>query len=388
MNKESNTGKYFIHFRDSIPKSADLASGFTQDTGLTLISSNLLYSGKKRLINNYEAQFYDNLNIALATLDENQLENISKNIHIKAIYPEKRTKTIAIEADFAKKADNWGIKRLGTLNTVLVGQDVKIAVLDSGIDKNHPLLKHAIVASYNCIDPGETTTDYWGHGTHVAGIICSKPHDGLKIGVAPACKIYVGKVLNNVGNFQDDSWIIDGINWALDNNCQLINLSLGRPPNKNGIDPNFEKIITKARRRGCLVVAGVGNDSIRVSRIPKFKPIYAPANCSYALAVSAIDSKEALYPSANRSIADDQQIDFIAPGVSIFSTFPQYLNIRGFAHITGTSMATAYITGLLALYIGKFPKYSINEILGKFKNSTGISIRDIDRGHGVPSIME
>ncbi|MEN8615249.1 S8 family peptidase [Dehalogenimonas sp. THU2] len=226
----------------------------------------------------------------------------------------------------------WGIDRIDASlawNTS-TGSGVKVAVLDTGIDLTHPDLN--VAGSYNAINSRKSANDDNGHGTHVAGTIGANNNDFGVVGVAPGVTLYAVKVLDRSGS----GWvsdIIEGIEWCMVNDIQVINMSLGSASEST----IFHKTVTDAYEAGIIIVAAAGNDGDGLNQ-----PEY-PAAWPEVIAVSATDKSDGLaYFSTFGS-----QIELAAPGFAIESTYKG----GGYATMYGTSMATPHVTGVVALVI-------------------------------------
>ena len=205
---------------------------------------------------------------------------------------------------------------------------VVIAVLDTGIDKEHEDLVGKVIAEVNFTD-SPTADDIYGHGTHVAGIIAAAANNGVGIaGMAYDCRLMNVKVADDCGIFYN-SVVAKGVRWAVEHGANVINISLFDAESSR----NLEEAIDYAWSRGVVVVAAAGNCiGTKVSY---------PAYYSNCLAVAATDSDDCL---ASWSSWGDW-VDLAAPGVDIYSTLPgdQY------GSKSGTSMAAAHVSGLAGL---------------------------------------
>lgn len=217
---------------------------------------------------------------------------------------------------------------------------IKIAILDTGIDPAHPDLKNKLVGNKNFTDSG-SSDDFYGHGTHVAGIAAAETDNGLGVaGVGYNCSLMNVKVLNDSGGGYY-SWIAKGIEWATDQGAKVINMSLGAKQKSRAL----EDAVNYAWIHGVVVVAAAGNDG-------NPSPNY-PAKYENCLAVAATDSKD---QKASFSQYGDW-VDVAAPGVDIFSTFPiddfvlrdKYGKEYYYDFGSGTSMATPFVSGLAGL---------------------------------------
>jgi thermitase len=205
---------------------------------------------------------------------------------------------------------------------------VVIAVLDTGIDKNHEDLAGKVIAEVNFTD-SPTTNDVYGHGTHVAGIIAAAANNNLGIaGLAYNCCLMNVKVADDQGRF-DSSIAAKGVIWAVEHGAKVINISLvSMEPS-----PRLEEAISYAWSQGAVVVAAAGN-------LVGTKVVY-PAYYSNCLAVAATDSNDCV---ASWSSQGDW-VDVAAPGVDIYSTLPG----NRYDSRSGTSMAAAHVSGLAGL---------------------------------------
>ena len=236
------------------------------------------------------------------------------------------------EVDPAVKEIPWGVKRVNAAAAwdYSAGQGVKVAVIDTGVDFTHPDLAANYVGGYNAIVSTASPMDDQGHGTHVAGTIGAVQDLKGVVGVAPKASLYAVKVLDKNGSGQY-SWIVAGIEWAIKNRMQVINMSLGGGSGTEAL----KQVMTKAKAAGIAVVCAAGNDS---------GPVNFPAKYPEAIAISASDSSDRLASFSSRGA----EIVIIAPGVSIYSTRKG----GGYATMSGTSMACPHAAGLAALAIG------------------------------------
>ncbi len=241
----------------------------------------------------------------------------------------------------------WGLQATNVLASSSSGQGIKVAVLDTGFDFNHPDFIGRSIISKSFIE-GQEVQDKNGHGTHCIGTACGtrQPVQLPRYGVAYNSEIYVGKVLSNQGRGPDGG-ILEGIEWALVNECQIISMSLGgRTQVNEPYSPIYEAVAQRALRRGTLIIAAAGNDSNRASG--RIVPVARPANCPSIMAVAALDSQLRIANFSNRGInPEGGQVDIAAPGVGVYSS---WLMPTQYRTISGTSMATPHVAGIAALY--------------------------------------
>ncbi|MFA4880329.1 MAG: S8 family peptidase [Candidatus Doudnabacteria bacterium] len=224
----------------------------------------------------------------------------------------------------------WGVDQIDAELAwgTSTGSGVKVAVVDTGIDLSHPDLK--VWGGINTINPRKGYNDDNGHGTHVAGTIAAINNEIGVIGVAPTASLYAVKVLNSQGSgFLSD--IIEGLDWCINNEIQVVNMSLGTSSNVQ----SFQDAVKKVYDAGIIQVAAAGNSYGGA--------VGYPAAYSEVIAVSATDITKTI--ASFSSIGPE--VELAAPGVSIPSTW------KGGAYKTasGTSMAAPHVTGTVALAI-------------------------------------
>lgn len=246
----------------------------------------------------------------------------------------------------------WGVQAVGALASPFTGKDIKVAILDTGIDASHPDFTGRIVDSRSFVS-GETVEDLQGHGTHCAGTaIGGTRQPGVpRYGVAPEAGLCVGKVLNNAGSGAERN-IIAGMNWAIDIGCEVISMSLGAPVGEGGrASLLYERAARRALDNGCLIVAAAGNESNR--DFGSISPVGSPANAPSILAVGAVDPffKPASFSNGGIN-PDGGNIDLVAPGTNVFSTVPVPRRYRA---LNGTSMACPHVAGVAALWAESNP---------------------------------
>jgi len=224
--------------------------------------------------------------------------------------------------------------------------EIKIAILDTGIDQDHPDLVGKLVAADNVnLTNSRTVDDLYGHGTHVAGIAAAETDNGEGVaGVGYNCSLLNVKVLNDRGSGRY-SWIAYGIIWAADSDAQVINMSLGG----YSYSDTLEDAVNYAWNKGVVLAAAAGNDGISDKLYPA-----AYANC---IAVAATDDDDQRVDEPGWWASNyGTWVDVAAPGLYIYSTIPNHdSRIWGMPDETpydygsGTSMATPHVAGLAAL---------------------------------------
>jgi thermitase len=225
--------------------------------------------------------------------------------------------------------NQWALGKIGVseLWDTSTGNEVLVAILDTGIDDEHQELAGQVSAEVDFTN-SSSPSDRHGHGTHVAGIIAAK-RDGTDVtGIAYDCSLLNVKIADDTGSCRMTA-LIEGINWAVDSGASVINISIEfREPS-----PELAEAINYAWSQGSLVVAAAGNNGDGTS-------VY-PACYDHCLAVAATTQNDELAPLSNHS----DWVDVAAPGFSIYSTVPD----NGYSYKSGTSFACAYVSGLAAL---------------------------------------
>ena len=372
---DETTGRYIITFReDAVTEGLDLLS---DQTGIRGLANAADFPDSALDFGEIEAAggaVFPTLGIAVVTLDEGGFSSVmtsaGEDSAILAIEPESifyaieeglsvdylqgyrdavnhlyEKATTTDEADIQKQvcfADDteftWGLKATKAMKSLLTGNGMKVAVLDTGMDLLHPDFAGRSIVSQSFV-PGEAVQDGMGHGTHCIGTACGfKDINGRRYGIASESTIYVGKVLSNAGSGAT-GWIIAGMEWAIANGCQVISMSLGNTDRNPSIA--YENVGRRALKNGCLIVAAAGNHGP--------KPVGQPANSPSIMAVAAVDSclKVAEFSSPS-GVFPGCKVDIAAPGVKVYSSLP--VDKGRYAAWNGTSMATPHVAGIAALY--------------------------------------
>jgi subtilisin len=372
---DETTGRYIITFRDdAVIEGLDLLSDQTGIRGLAnaadfpnsaLDFSQMAAAG---------GAVFPTLGVAVVSLDAGGFSNImtsaGEDSAILAIEPERTFYAIGdgLSIDYLRgyrdAVDNlyekathtevaeiekqecfaddikftWGLKATKVMKSLLTGNGIKVAVLDTGMDLQHPDFAGRSIVSQSFV-PGETVQDGNRHGTHCIGTACGfKDLNGRQYGIAHKSTIYVGKVLNNAGSGQS-AWILAGMEWAIVNGCQVISMSLGNTvPTPSTA---YETVGRRALQNQCLIIAAAGNHGPRTVGQPANSPsIMAVAALDNCLPVPIFSSPSGVFPGA--------KVDIAAPGVKVYSTIP--MDKGRYAAFNGTSMATPHVAGIAALY--------------------------------------
>ena len=245
------------------------------------------------------------------------------------------------------------------------GEDVKIAVVDSGCDLDHPDLAENLLPGYNFINKNNIPEDDNSHGTHATGIIVASNNDIGMIGVAPKAKIIPVKVLDSKGAGDLEN-VVKGIRWAVDNGADIISMSLGCPRPIQ----NIRKAIQYAESKGIPVFCAAGNAG-------KTKEVFYPANYPETIAIGSIDETLTRSDFSNTG----ENLDFMAPGGKIFSTIPD----NWYGYMSGTSMACPFVAGIAALCLSYQRKKYPNKPLFGYQSYVDILKKHVVSTIGVDS---
>ncbi|WP_425246177.1 S8 family peptidase [Streptomyces sp. NEAU-NA10] len=272
----------------------------------------------------------------------------------------------------------WGLQAIRVNRTNLTGRGVKVAVLDTGVDTDHPDLVGCIEETMSFV-LGETVEDGHGHGTHCIGTVAgpANPQQGPRYGVACEARILAGKVLSNTGTGTDGN-ILAAMAWAVARGARVISMSLGARVRKGELFPQtYEILAMRALERGTVIVAAAGNDS---SRPQDIEPVSRPANCPSILAVGALEKAIAPAFFSNGGInAQGGEVNIAAPGWQVRSAAPD----GGYQEMSGTSMATPHVAGVLALLAQANPNASAADLIAALKSGAfplAHPVRDVGAG--------
>ena len=255
----------------------------------------------------------------------------------------------------------WGLYKTGVLSSPLSGKSIRLAIIDSGIDLSHPDFQGRNI-SYSSFCSDETVEDLNGHGTHCAGIACSNvPMPGdLRYGIATNADLFVGKALSTKISGTPrgkDSNVLAAINWAVENGCNIISMSLSTPVAEGTpFSQIYENLAKTLLDSGILIVAAAGNNSFRnFVNGPILNPVNHPANCPSIMAVGAVTSTMEVANFSARGTNDPStggSIDIVAPGVEITSSWSTMAthDPNRYLVLSGTSQATPHVSGIAALY--------------------------------------
>lgn len=248
-------------------------------------------------------------------------------------------------------ARQWALNRIGAPQAwdISTGRpEVIVAVIDTGINRNHEDLAGRVTEGYNFVNNTSNAMDDQSHGTFGAGVIAAAGDNGLGVaGMCWQCKVMPIKVLNSQGAGRTD-WAARGVRWAVDRGAKVINMSLGGL----GASQAEHDAIKYAVSKGAIVIAAAGNEAADGN------PIEYPAAFEEVTAVGATDINDARAFFSNFG----SYLDLSAPGVNIVSTGADD-NLNGYGTESGTSFSAPYVSGLVALVWSVNPGLSDREVM-------------------------
>ncbi|MYR82403.1 S8 family serine peptidase [Streptomyces filamentosus] len=251
------------------------------------------------------------------------------------------------------------------------GTGTKVAVLDTGADTEHPDLKGRITASENFTDSADTD-DRQGHGTHVASTVggSGTASDGKNKGVAPGADLLVGKVLNDSGSGAA-SWIIAGMQWAVDNKADVVSMSLGSAEPTDCTDPMSLAATELGKNKDTLFVVAAGNLG------PSLNTVSSPGCAPGVLTVGAVDRDDSTANFSSRGpaiVSHTLKPEIAAPGVAISAAAAGGRGSQAYRSMSGTSMATPHVAGAAAVVKQRHPDWTAQQIKAALVSSASSAV--------------
>jgi len=273
---------------------------------------------------------YSIISAVACSLPQMAIDALKRNPKIAYIEPDGKVQITQEELP-------WGVDRIdaAVVHPYNKGTGVKVAIIDTGIDYNHPDLDANYKGGYDFVNDDAFPMDDNGHGTHCAGIVAAEDNKEGVIGVAPEAWLYAVKVLDRTGSGYTSD-VISGIQWAITNKMDVISMSLG----SDYYNSALQAACDAAYDAGVLVVAAAGNDYQRRGRT-EVDTVDYPARYDSVIAVGATDNTDTKASWSSTGSA----LELAAPGVSIYSTYWDNTYATG----SGTSMACPHVTGTAAL---------------------------------------
>ncbi len=255
----------------------------------------------------------------------------------------------------------WDVSK-GDMKTV-------IAVIDTGVDMNHPDLKSKLVKTWNVFTKSADVKDMQGHGTHCSGIAAAAVGNGEGVaGVAPNCGLMMVQVLDSNGGGSEQS-IADGIVWAADNGAKVMTMSLGLYKKSKVVEDALQYALDK----DIVLVASAGNNNAQND--PTTAP-HLPSTYPGVIEVAATDNQDKKASFSNWGTT----VSVAAPGVNILSTVP-----GGYKTMSGTSMASPFAAGVAGLIRSQHPEWNREQVRKALEASVAdLGDKGFDKyfGHG------
>ncbi|MBD3676007.1 MAG: S8 family serine peptidase [Planctomycetaceae bacterium] len=275
---------------------------------------------------------YKTVPVLSAEVPKAALPGLLRNPGVAFVEPDLQVSINDLELD-----NSWGVKKIGSEPSHLAGDKgtgVKVGVIDSGIDYNHPDLAERYAGGYDFFNNDNDPMDDRGHGSHVAGTIGASDNGFGVVGVAPEVQLYALKVFGATGSgyFSD---VIAAVEWCMENNIQVTNNSYGASGHPGA---TVQAVFDNAASLGMLHCASAGNSGSGTDTVGY------PAKFSSVIAVAATTSSDTR--ASFSSTGPD--VELAAPGTSITSTLPG----GGYGGKSGTSMASPHVAGAAALLLG------------------------------------
>ncbi|MFS0656431.1 S8 family peptidase [Bacillus sp. 179-C3.3 HS] len=282
----------------------------------------------------------EQIDVMKVSLNDVSKEKLEQTKEVTFIEEDQKAKTNRQSVPYGIKS----IKAQKVHKRGYAGQNVKIAVLDSGIDAKHEDLHVTGGVSFVPTE-SDPLVDPHEHGTHVAGTIAALDNKVGVVGVAPKASIYSVKVADQNGDGYY-SWIVQGIQWAIENDMDVINISMGGANESEAL----KEAVDAAYEKGILIVASAGN----AGSYGSLNTIDYPAKYSSVMAVASVDQRN--QRAFDSSVGEEVEVS--APGVATLSTIPG----NEYGYKSGTSMASPHVAGAAAVILSKHPNLTNEEV--------------------------
>lgn len=295
------------------------------------------------------------------------IAGISRDRRIARVQPNYLYTTLG-EADAGDPAQYvLGKLDIAQAHALATGGDIRIAIIDSSIDADHPDLQGTVVARFDAVKTPDRPDR---HGTAMASAIAAH---GRLTGIAPAARLLAARAFDPAAAGATRSTtarLLDSLQWAASSEARIVNMSFAGPA-----DPRLRDMLVAARRRGMVLIAAAGNAG------PTAAPAY-PAAYPEVIAVTATDSEDKLFAQANRG----PHVAIASPGVGILVAAPNAV----YDVTSGTSVAAAHVSGLAALLLERHPRLTpdtLQSALMRSARDLGEPGRDVDYGAGLANAL-
>ncbi|MBX9955684.1 S8 family serine peptidase [Peribacillus simplex] len=252
---------------------------------------------------------------------------------------------------YDKQMESWGYKSLNIQGNKVHKRIIKIAIIDSGIDKSHPDIKGIVTKEYNAINPNNEIIDDTGHGTAVAGIIGAiDDKKGIR-GVSKSSNLEIYSIKAFENSYSNEEIIKKALRWAIDQNVDIINFSAGA----SKANMELEKLIIEAINKDIFIISAAGNKFNNELQFPAYLP--------NVISVGAVNNE---YKQVSGTVI--KGVDFVGLGKGILTTFPQ----KNYNFLGYTSSSTAFVTGIVSDLLSQFSEFEVyhhDEIISILKDS-------------------
>ncbi len=330
----------------------DMVVGFnSKSNNNILVENNIAFATKL-------VKKFSNLNSIVVKVKLNSLNDFYNhwisNTFVDFIEPDVLYSVNSIPND-PYWSNQWGSQRIQTdlaWNIESGNQSVLVAVIDTGIDYNHPdLINQYVPLGYDWVNNDTDPMDDHYHGTHVAGIIAGTINNTIGIAGTANVSIMAEKFLDSSGSgYSTDA--ANAIIHAVNQGADILSNSWGSTADSSIVQEAFAYALSN----GVISIAAAGNDA---SSLPHY-----PSSYPEVISVSATDSNDALASFSNYG----STIDIAAPGVDIYSTYP--VSQGSYNYLSGTSMATPYVSGVVALIVSQHPDWSVDQVKSHLLQTT------------------
>jgi serine protease AprX len=334
------------------------------------------------------SQAYNNMHFFAARMNYSAIFEVAESTNVNHVWLDRKFKACLNQSvRIIKDPVTWATIE-SSFDRSINGTGVRIAVIDTGIDPTHPdfyfpngTSKIVGAASFT----GEPTADGYGHGTHCASIAAGTgaASEGQYVGVAPGGTLLNAKVLDNVRGEGQESWIISGIQWSVDNNANVLSMSFGTDVGGDGTDP-LSTTVNWAVDRGVVCAVAAGNAGSEMYTIA------SPGAAERAITVGASSKSDVVASFSSRGPTSDQRTkpDVVAPGVDIVAARATGTSLgtpisQYYTRLSGTSMATPHVAGAAALLLDAHPSWDparVKRSLTNYANDTGSNV--FEQGSG------
>ncbi len=331
---------------------------------------------------------YHSINAIAADIPTNKIGKLQLDPNVEYIEIDQEVHILGFPSPIVRTYAEqipWGISKIKAdqvQQSGNTGSQIKVCVIDTGIDYNHEDLKPNYKGGYNFVANTPDPKDDHGHGTHVSGTIAAIRNNEIGVvGVAPEAYIYSCKVLdaNGSGSYSN---VIAGIQWAIDNKMQVISMSLGGSSSSQALKDACDA----AYNSNIVIIAAAGNSGCGSNDTVSY-----PAKYDSCIAIAATDSadQKASFSSCG------PKVELAAPGVNVLSTVPKgtckMCDPSGYRQANGTSMATPHVSGTVALILKAHPDWTnvqVRQVLQDSAVDLGNQGRDIYFGYGLVDALK